>query len=110
MLFRSVLKVDQAKNQISLSMKLEVVAEHKSFREQRDQRPAPAQQRNEAPRADFNKNKGDYKPRDPKKPAAKFEPSKNVSRNDNRPGQSQRPSNPFNNPFAALLNQGNTKK
>ena len=107
-----VLKVDQAKNQISLSMKLEASPEHKTFREQREPRPPQAQQRGEAPRAGggFNKQKGDYKPRDPSQPAPKFEPSKNVARNDNRQSQPQRPTNPFNNPFAALLNQGNTKK
>jgi protein Tex len=94
-----VLKVDQAKNQISLSMKLEAAPEQKSFRDQKEQR-------NERPRADF-KPKGDFKPRDAgQKSNQRFEP-----RGDNRPNQAQaRPSNPFNNPFAALLNQGNNKK
>ena len=109
-----VLKVDQARNQISLSMKLEATPEHKTFRETREREPRGEQRpaRNDKPRAEFNKSKGDYKPRDPSKPAPapKFEPSKNAGRSDNRPNQPQRPSNPFNNPFAALLNQGNNKK
>lgn len=104
-----VLKVDQAKNQISLSMKLEATPEHKTFRETREpreQRPV----RNDKPNAAFSKSKGDYKPRELSKPVPKFEPSKNLGKSDNRSNQPQRPSNPFNNPFAALLNQGNTKK
>lgn len=101
-----VLKVDQAKSQISLSMKLEATPEHKPFRDQRDQK----EHRSEKPRGDY-KPKGDYKPGS-QRPNQKFEPrvARNDARNDNRSNQQQRPSNPFNNPFAALLNQGNNKK
>ncbi|MBY0555506.1 RNA-binding transcriptional accessory protein [bacterium] len=93
-----VLKVDQAKNQISLSMKLEAAPEQKSFRDQKEQR-------NDKPRGDF-KPKGDFKARDGQRPNQKFEPRGG----DNRSAQPQRQGNPFNNPFAALLNQGNNKK
>lgn len=97
-----VLKVDQAKNQISLSMKLEAAPEHKSFRDQKDARPA-------GPR-------GEFKPRDGSR-------DNRGSRDGGRPHQSGggrpfdqnrggggAPKPAFNNPFAALLNQGNNKK
>ncbi|MEQ1721885.1 MAG: Tex family protein [Pseudobdellovibrio sp.] len=99
-----VLKVDQVKNQISLSMKLEASPEQKTFRDQKEQR-------NDKPRGDF-KPKGDFKPREgqrtDQRPNQRFE-SRGDNR-DNRSAQPQRPANPFNNPFAALLNQGNNKK
>ena len=110
-----VLKVDQAKSQISLSMKLEATPEHKSFRDQKEQRSEKPQEKQTArAKGDFNPKptKSNYKPRAPgdvPKPAPKFEP-RNDSRGDNRHNQQQRPTNPFNNPFAALLNQGNNKK
>jgi uncharacterized protein len=97
-----VLKVDQAKNQISLSMKLEAAPEHKSFRDQKDNRQ-------ERPRNDF-KGKGpqDNRGRDnkfsPRGPQPKFE------QGGSRGGGTPKQGNPFNNPFAALLNQGNNKK
>jgi uncharacterized protein len=96
-----VLKVDQVKNQISLSMKLEAAPEQKSFREQKEQR-------SDKPRADF-KGKGDYKAQQPRFNNQKFETSRS---GDNRSTGSQpmKQGNPFNNPFAALLNQGNNKK
>ncbi|AGH95003.1 helix-hairpin-helix domain-containing protein [Pseudobdellovibrio exovorus] len=88
-----VLKVDQAKNQISLSMKLEAAPEHKSFRDQKDAG------KSDRPRKDF-------RPRDGGRPAD--------GRSDFKGGfgaqQGKKPANPFNNPFAALLNQSNNKK
>ncbi len=92
-----VLKVDQVKNQISLSMKLEASPEQKSFREQKEQRT-------ERPRGDF-RPKNEFKPREGARPGPKFD-----SKQESRSSQPQRSSNPFNNPFAALLNQGNNKK
>jgi len=102
-----VLKVDQAKNQIALSMKLEAAPEHKSFRDQKEDRPRQGgfQQRPQGqggPRAGGNGG-----PR-----------HNDGARRDQRPqggghsggGGGARPGNPFNNPFAALLNQGNNKK
>lgn len=86
-----VLKVDQAKNQISLSMKLEAAPEQKSFRDQRS--------------TGKNEPRKDFKPRDGRG---------SDGRSDVKGGfgaqQAKKPANPFNNPFAALLNQGNNKK
>jgi uncharacterized protein len=88
-----VLKVDQVKNQIALSMKLEAAPEHKSFRDQKEERPRSnfqaRPQTNGGPRRD-----------QPQRPQG----------NTNSGGGQARPSNPFNNPFAALLNQGHNKK
>lgn len=102
-----VLKVDQAKNQISLSMKLEASPEHKSFRDQKD-----ARQSGDRPRGDFKgKGQPDNRGRD-----NKFPPKGQQQRFDSGGGQrgggggAPKPGNPFNNPFAALLNQGNNKK
>ena len=95
-----VLKVDQAKNQISLSMKLEAAPEQKTFRDQKEQR-------GDKPRGDF-KAKGDFKAQ-PRSNNQKFEPSRGGD-NRNAGSQPMRQGNPFNNPFAALLNQGNNKK
>ena len=113
-----VLKVDQAKNQISLSMKLETASEHKPFREQisnpqekRSPRPSEKSKSDfKSKNANQNENKGNYKPRDKnaiEKPAPRPEfKADNRSNSNYKP----KPSNPFNNPFAALLNQGNNKK
>jgi len=108
-----VLKIDQAKNQISLSMRLEAPPEHKPFRELRDSKPNPnsktSSKPNNKPSSKPNhKPQSDYRPRDKDfkaPPAPKFEP-----RADNRSNYTPKPSNPFNNPFAALLNQGHNKK
>lgn len=112
-----VLKVDQAKNQISLSMKLEAAPDHKSFRDQKEQKREPK-----------NDSRGDYR-NEPRNDRPRGEPrfkadnrvrenqnfkqqsdSRSHAKSDNRSNQGQRPSNPFNNPFAALLNQSNNKK
>ena len=105
-----VLKVDQAKNQIALSMKLEAAPEHKSFRDQKEDRPRQGgfQQRPQGPGGP--RAGGNSGPRH-------GHGGSDGPRRDQRPqggghsgGGGARPSNPFNNPFAALLNQGNTKK
>lgn len=103
-----VLKVDQAKNQIALSMKLEAAPEHKSFRDQKEDRPR---------QGGFQQNpQGQGKPRHNQGNAPRHNDG---PRRDQRPqgqggghggGSGARPSHPFNNPFAALLNQGNNKK
>ena len=96
--------MDQARNQISLSMKLEAVTDHKSFRDQKEARQ-------ERPRSDAGP-KQTFKPRDQQvtyggtkggNTGAKqeFKPSAGG----NRPGQPVRQSSPFNNPFAALINK-----
>ena len=115
-----VLKVDQAKNQISLSMKLEAAPEHKSFRDQKDQRP------DQRPRGDFKpRGQGDQRdqrgPRDGQRDHRGPRDGQRDGQRDGRPqqrfdqgggnrGPAAKPANPFNNPFAALLNQGNNKK
>jgi protein Tex len=96
-----VLKVDLAKNQIALSLKLEATPEHKSFR-------------------DIKENNQTFKPSE-RKPADKqtfkpspqgFKPSGGNSSGSQQkfnPSQTQ-PKNGFsNNPFAALLNNSNKK-
>ena len=108
-----VLKIDLAKNQIALSMKLEAAPEHKSFRDQKDERARPAQARSpNGPRQQAG-NRAGPTANDHRSPRA----NDNGPRRDQpRGSQSQqqsgggRPANPFNNPFAALLNQGNSKK
>lgn len=103
-----VLKVDLAKNQIALSMKLESAPEHKSFRDQKDEKSKPQMNTN---RAFGAKNSSESRPQQ------RFDQG---PRKDNRPQNSGfnnqsangagRASSPFNNPFAALLNQGHNKK
>lgn len=123
-----VLKVDQARNQISLSMKLEAAPEQKSFREMKEDggrprssfqggaRPSGA----EAGRGATGKGFQGGRPQS----GAERGADRN-SRFDGKSNQRQdRPQNtggssnggpraggsPFNNPFAALLNQGHNKK
>jgi len=96
-----VLKVDTAKNQISLSMKLEAAPEHKSFRDQKDARP-------QGPRGDFKGKPQDNRGRDNKFPPKGQQQGFNSG--GPRGAGAPKPGNPFNNPFAALLNQGNNKK
>ncbi|OFZ35282.1 MAG: hypothetical protein A3D17_08750 [Bdellovibrionales bacterium RIFCSPHIGHO2_02_FULL_40_15] len=96
-----VLKVDLAKNQIALSMKLDAAPEYKPVRDFKE---------NQKPR-------GDFKPRTDQRPGG-GRPSQGPSSSGPRSQQQgQRPSgpprpaaSPFNNPFSALLNQGNNKK
>lgn len=117
-----VLKVDQAKNQISLSMKLEAAPEFrpesKSFREQKPaqrstqragQKPEAFKPQSSGQKlAQEPKSKGNYKPRE-----AGSRPPQNSAQNSKakfEPKFTAKPSSPFNNPFAALLNQSNNKK
>lgn len=97
-----VLKIDLAKNQIALSMKLEAAPEQKSFRDMKEQRTMNRQDGNDRGRQD--------QPRGHK-------PNRDQARNQQKgfAQQQSRPSSrpaasPFNNPFAALLNQGNNNK
>lgn len=95
-----VLKVDQAKNQISLSMKLEASPEAKPFREYKE---------NSVTRG----RAGDNRTRDSKHQDNSRGPKHSqMSSSRGSPGsqQSGRGGSPFNNPFAALLNQGHNKK
>ncbi len=91
-----VLKVDLAKNQIALSMKLEATPEHKSFRDQKEGRNQATTQGASGARA----SRGNSQPRPTgRRPAF------------NDQGTNANTQSGFkNNPFAALLNQGNVKK
>jgi len=88
-----VLKVDLAKNQIALSMKLEPVQEQKSFRDLKDNKTDGARKPSMNNGKSFGGDRGhsagggSFKSQPPRPPAS-----------------------PFNNPFAALLNNGNNKK
>ena len=96
-----VLKIDHAKNQIALSMKLDAAPEYKAVRDfKENQRPGGPQ--GGARPAPSSNQRSDFRPRS----------------NDNRGsggGQGRpaaapmKPSSPFNNPFAALVGN-NTKK
>ncbi|MBC7466728.1 MAG: helix-hairpin-helix domain-containing protein, partial [Bdellovibrio sp.] len=96
-----VLKIDHAKNQIALSMKLDAAPEYKAIRDfKENQRPGGPQSGAARP-ANSSNQRSDFRPRG----------------NDNR-GQGGggrpaappvKPSSPFNNPFAALVSN-NTKK
>lgn len=91
-----VLKVDLAKNQIALSMKLEAAPDHKSFREQKENRGASP-----TPNAGGTRPRGNNQQR----PSSGGRPAHN-----NQGAGSHAQSGFKNNPFAALLNQGNVKK
>jgi uncharacterized protein len=102
-----VLKVDQAKNQISLSMKLDAAPDHKSFRDQKEARPG-------GPRGDFKPQVGGHGQgrRDDRGPRADTGRTHQAGPRtfDQNRGGGGAPKPAFNNPFAALLNQGNNKK
>jgi len=118
-----VLKVDAVKSQISLSMKLDAAPapEPRATRAEQQQRPRP-QQRPQGDRPQHQRDRGASAPaRPPGSGAPRGQDTRprqgdgggykgNAPRQhqDNRP---QRPAaNPFNNPFAALLNNNNTNK
>ena len=123
-----VLKVDTVKNQISLSMRMDSAAEPRA---PRAERPAhhggdrPPQERgaggrpqqggggDRRPQSD-NRGGGDRRPQAAGGRGAGRDQRDNRDSRDNRDqrgGASQRPAgNPFNNPFAALLNVNNTNK
>lgn len=91
-----VLKIDLAKNQIALSMKLDSAPEHKPVRDFKENQKR-------VPRGDFKPRNGEQKSTSTsQQQRPQHQPRSQVSA---RPAVS-----PFNNPFAALLNQGNTKK
>jgi uncharacterized protein len=93
-----VLKVDLAKNQIALSMKLEAPPEHKAFRETKEFAPRPPAPKFDPSKPGQPRNQGGFKPGG--KPGFNSNPTTNMPAKDNFK----------NNPFAALLNQSNTKK
>ncbi len=101
-----VLKIDMAKNQVALSMKLEAAPEQKSFREmkERDSSAKPAQQ--------SRPQSGERKPfgGNDRKNDRSNDRSRGNDRGSFNSGPPAKPASPFNNPFAALLNQGNTNK
>lgn len=93
-----VLKVDLAKNQIALSMKLEAGPEHKAFRDTKDFGARPQAAKFDPSKPGQPRNQGGFKPGG--KPGFNSNPTANMPAKDNFK----------NNPFAALLNQSNTKK
>lgn len=97
-----VLKVDHAKNQIALSMKLDAAPEHKAVRDYKENAKPVARGADAKARNDF-------------KPRAAGSDSRSFNQSSQRPsggsGMPARPaSSPFNNPFAALINNSNNKK
>ncbi len=128
-----VLKVDQVKNQISLSMKLDDAPkmEARPRRDNFQQQPRPAQQG--GPRQSDNRGPRQDGPRDNNGPrrddrAARGPQDRNQGQSDNRGGRDNRgpqggqnqggrprdggrpAGSPFNNPFAALLTNNQTNK
>ncbi len=93
-----VLKVDLAKNQIALSMKLEAAPEHKAFRDTKDFGARPPASKFDPSKPGQPRTQGGFKPGG--KPGFNSNPTANMPAKDNFK----------NNPFAALLNQSNTKK
>lgn len=102
-----VLKVDLAKNQIALSMKLDAAPEYKPVRDfKENQRPSANTKSNSNQRPEQRPTQRSN-PNGPR-PTMQQDRSRGPQQNQQ---QSNRPAaSPFNNPFAALLNQGNTKK
>jgi uncharacterized protein len=99
-----VLKVDQAKNQISLSMKLEAAPQA----EQRPPRPRPqaAQQHHRSAGGNTRGAQGGQQgPRPQQQPQPRSSNSQQPASRPSRPA-----ANPFNNPFAALLSNNQNKK
>lgn len=98
-----VLKIDHAKNQIALSMKLDAAPEYKAVRDfKENQRPAPRASGS----FDQKGARGDFKPRNDQR-------SGGMGSNQSRPqnsGPARPAASPFNNPFAALVNNSNNKK
>ena len=93
-----VLKVDLAKNQIALSMKLEAAPEHKAFRDTKDFGPKSPPSKFDPSKPGQPRSQGGFKPGG--KPSFNNNPTTNMPAKDNFK----------NNPFAALLNQSNIKK
>lgn len=101
-----VLKVDLAKNQIALSMKLEAPAEQKSFRDMKEQgsniKPAQGSRPAAQARKPFNAND--------RARAGNNNGERVSERGSFNSGPAKPAGSPFNNPFAALLNQGHNNK
>ena len=109
-----VLKIDLAKNQIALSMKLDAAPEHKAVRDFKENQPRPARNDFKPRGSDQQRPSSGHDQRQDQRHDQRNRPAAN---NDQRNQQQRnhvapaRPAaSPFNNPFAALLNQGNTKK
>ena len=85
-----VLKVDTVKNQISLTMKMDDAPEASAPREKRADQPRQQQ--------------GGYKPGGPRMPPGGGAGQRPAG------GPPAKPANPFNNPFAALMNVPTNKK
>jgi uncharacterized protein len=102
-----VLKVDMDKKQISLTMKMDEAPEHKAPREMRSAKPAGNGPRPQAPRAGAGSQRDGH--RDSHRGGDRGG-SRGGDRDRDRGGSSggdrhQKPAgNPFNNPFAALMN------
>jgi len=117
-----ILKVDQAKNQISLSMKLEAAPEHKSFREQKEETNRPRTGAAAGGSKPFAGGpgarpfQGGGRPqhggaRPEQRSAQQGGHSRGGMSGGSGGGAQQRGGgSPFNNPFAALLNAGSGKK
>ncbi|QDK36905.1 helix-hairpin-helix domain-containing protein [Bdellovibrio sp. NC01] len=86
-----VMKVDQVKNQISLTMKMDDAPEASAPREKRGDQPRQQQ--------------GGYKPGGVRMP-----PGGGAGQRPAAGGPPAKPANPFNNPFAALMNTPTNKK
>lgn len=107
-----VLKVDTVKNQISLSMRMDSAAEPRAPREARNDQPR--NDRSQGGRPQAGGGRGAPPPRSGAPGGGRDQRDNRGGGNrDNRGGNDRGPqkppANPFNNPFAALLN-ANTKK
>lgn len=107
-----VLKVDHDKNQISLSMKLDAAPERASADQKRPPRQQPPRSQSAAgpQRGDRSAPRGEgARPRAGGPPSMASRENRNPQR-DNRDNRDQRRSSqPFNNPFAGLMNINNKK-
>jgi uncharacterized protein len=99
-----VLKVDQAKNQISLTMKLEAAPQA----EPRPPRPRPQAQAQNSRSGTGQHNKGPGPRQQPQQQRSQPRGQQTQQQQSSRP--SRPAANPFNNPFAALLNNNPNKK
>ncbi len=90
-----VLKIDLEKNQISLTMRMDEAPEHKAPREMRSER---GPQQRPAQGGGGNKAGG------ARRPPSSHQPPQREAGGDRGSRDRKPPGNPFNNPFAALLN------
>jgi protein Tex len=103
-----VLKVDLNKNQIALSMKLEDKSEHTAFRDVKGERPQQDRSRGgfDPSRKPQQRQDGPRPQRDGGRPQHS---NAGFSSGGNRGPAPKAAGTPFNNPFAALLNNSNKK-